>query len=64
MCQAKVYLERGGKLEMVMEDVIHLRVDGDTIWLTRFFEEPKSVEGTLREADFLKHTVTIEPIST
>ena len=63
MCQANVFVERAGRRELVMSDVIHLRVEGETVWLSRFFEEPVAIRGTIREADFLKHTVILEPVS-
>lgn len=62
MCQAKVILEDGQKGKVILEDVIHLRVEGDKIWFERFFEEPTAVIGTIGEVDFLKHQVCIVPI--
>jgi predicted RNA-binding protein len=62
MCQAKILMLRGGKEEIIMQDVIHLRIEGDKIWLERFFEDPTSLQAKLVEADFLKHTVTLSPL--
>lgn len=59
MCQAKVILQQGEESELLMEDVIHLRVDGNKVWLSTFFEPPTSVHAYIKEADFLKHTVTL-----
>ena len=61
MCQAKVVMRHDGQEEVIMQDVIHLRIEGDRIWLTRFFEDPTPVQGRLVESDFLKHTVTLVP---
>lgn len=63
MCQAKVLLLRDGGSEVLMEDVTHLRVEGDVIWLTRLFESPKDVRAAILEADFLEHTVSLVPIN-
>jgi predicted RNA-binding protein len=62
MCQAKVILLHNDKLETIMEDVTHLKVEGDIVWLSRFFEPPTSLRATVKEADFLKHTVVLIPL--
>jgi predicted RNA-binding protein len=62
MCQAKILLHREGGREVLMEDVTHLRVDGDVIWLSRLFESPTEVRAAILEADFLEHTVSLVPI--
>ena len=59
MCQAKVVLEHGDERELILEDVIHLRVDGNKIWLSRFFEDPISYHASIKEADFLDHTIVL-----
>lgn len=63
MCQAQILLQRANGDEVFMEDVIQMRVEGETVWLARFFEEPVAVRATVAEADFLKHTVTLIPTS-
>ena len=62
MCQAKVILHHNGKSETIMEDVTHLKVEGDKVWLSRFFEPPTSFRAAVKEADFLKHTVVLVPL--
>jgi predicted RNA-binding protein len=62
MCQAKVILHHNGKSETIMEDVTHLKVEDDRVWLSRFFEPPTSLRAAVKEADFLKHTVVLVPL--
>jgi len=62
MCQAKVLLQCGDGSEVIMEDVTFLKVEGDVVWLSRFFEPPVAVQAVFREVDFLKHTVTLFPL--
>jgi predicted RNA-binding protein len=62
MCQAKVMLQQGEVSQVIMEDVIHIKVDDDKVWLSTFFEPPKSFSASIKEADFLKHTVTLTPL--
>jgi len=62
MCQAKIILLHQDKSETIMEDVTHLKVEGEEVWLSRFFEPPTSIRATVKEADFLKHTVILVPL--
>jgi predicted RNA-binding protein len=61
MCQAKIILLHQDKSETIMEDVTNMKVEGETVWLSRFFEPPSPIRATVKEADFLKHTVTLVP---
>jgi predicted RNA-binding protein len=63
MCQAKVLIERDGERELVMEDVVNLWVEGDTVWLTQLLEQPTAIRATIKGADFLRHTVTLAPLN-
>lgn len=60
MCQAKVLVQNAEQEELVMKDVILLRIEGETVWLSRFFEDPVGMHATLEEVDFLKHTVRLK----
>ncbi len=58
MCQATVYLGE----EEVAQEVIRLQPVKDGLQLETFFEEPRVVRGIIREIDFLKHRVLLEPV--
>jgi predicted RNA-binding protein len=62
MCQAKVILLHNDKRETIMEDVTQMKVEGENVWLSRFFEPPTAIRATVKEADFLKHTVVLMPL--
>ena len=59
MCEATVYMERGGQCEKVMEDVVYIESAGAEIMLGRLFEAARTIEGVIREVDFLKHRVVL-----
>ena len=59
MCEARVYMERDGQREKVMEDVVRIESTEAGIVLTKLFEPPQTVQGVIREIDFLKHSVTL-----
>ena len=58
MCQATLYLGE----EEVAQEVIRLQPVGKGVRLEAFFEEPWVVKGIIREIDFLKHRVLLEPV--
>jgi len=62
MCESTVYMERDGQREKVMEDVIRLEPTQAGVVLSKLFEPPQTVQGVIREIDFLKHAVTLVPI--
>ena len=59
MCLATVYLERDGERELIMDEVVNLWIEDDTVWITQSLEEPVAVHAVLTGADFLKHTVIL-----
>ena len=56
MCQATVFLD-GDK---ILEDVIEVRPTEQGVELSTLFEEPRTVEASIRDIDLLKHTVHLE----
>ncbi len=61
MCQARVFLVGpNGQEEEIMQDVISLEVTPEGIYLKNFFDEPRTIRGTITKIDFLKHKVFIQ----
>ncbi len=63
MCQATVYLAQGGQEKELMRDVVLLEPVEEGLRLQAFFEEPVTVQARVGRIDFLKHTVTLVPVS-
>ncbi|MDH7488168.1 MAG: CooT family nickel-binding protein [Anaerolineae bacterium] len=61
MCQAIVFLMHGEEKREIMRDVIALEADGDEVRIRSFFDAPQTLRARVRQIDFLKHTVTLEP---
>ena len=61
MCQARVVVRKGESEEEVMRDVVALEVEPEGLVLRAFFEEPKRIKGQIKEIDFMKHVVVVEP---
>lgn len=58
MCQATIYLGE----QKVAQEIIRLQPVGNGVQLETFFEEPWLVRGIIKEIDFLKHRVLLEPV--
>lgn len=54
MCQMSVLIVDDGVENLIMENVTHLQVSGDSIEVSAFFEEPRKIDAVLIQAiDFL-----------
>lgn len=54
MCQMSVLIVDDGVESLIMENVTHLQVSGDSIEVSAFFEEPRKIDAVLIQAiDFL-----------
>jgi len=63
MCQATVYLiEKGQEKKEIKRDVVLLEPVEEGVRLHVFFEEAMTVPARIGRVDFLKHTVTLEPL--
>jgi len=63
MCQATVYLVQDGQEKEILRDVVLLEPAEDGLRLQAFFEEPVTVQARVVRIDFLKHMVTLVPLS-
>lgn len=56
MCESTVYSTKG---EKIMEDVLHIKIDGDKIHLADVLNQKKDVEGKIVEIDLDKHGIYV-----
>ncbi len=60
MCQMNVVMEKDGRTEVIMKEVIHLEVGSEGTLLSSFFEKNKLIPGTqVGKIDFMKTMVTL-----
>jgi len=52
-------IERSGKPELLMEDVVRVEVDGEDIKLMGVLGETRHVKGSIKEINLLKNTILI-----
>lgn len=59
MCEAAVFLDRGGELEKVMDDVVEVRPEGGKILLVDVFGEQKLVSARIGEVALMDHRIVL-----
>jgi predicted RNA-binding protein len=57
MCESTVYSTDGTK---IMEDVLHVKIEGRTIHLSDILNQEKDLEGKIVEIDLDKHGIFVE----
>ncbi|SCG86512.1 CooT family nickel-binding protein [Methanobacterium congolense] len=59
MCESTVYSTKG---EKIMEDVLHIKIEGKKIHLADVLNQIKDIEGKIVEIDLDKHGIYVELI--
>ncbi len=59
MCEAAVFLDREGKLEKVMDDVVEMRPEEGKLLLVDVFGEQKLVSAKISRVDLMDHQVIL-----
>lgn len=59
MCEAAVYLDD----ELIVRDVVSVRVLPEGVRLATLFESPRLVQATVREIDLANHRVILAPLA-
>ncbi|RLC61577.1 MAG: RNA-binding protein [Chloroflexi bacterium] len=60
MCLSKVYLDKGEKEELLMEEITLLKTEGEKLLFKTLFGEEREIEATIKQIDFTTHTIFLE----
>ena len=60
MCLSKAYVDRNGKRELLMEEVVSLEVADGRLLLKTLFGERKEMGANIKQIDFLTHSIILE----
>ena len=60
MCLSKVYFAKNGKQELIMSEIASLKVATNKLQLTTLLGEQKEIAASIREIDFLTHSIILE----
>jgi predicted RNA-binding protein len=60
MCQSKAYLAQDGEEELILEDVVSVKPEGDKIQLVSLFGEQKTIKAKIKLIDLIHHRIVFE----
>ena len=60
MCLSKAYVDRNGKRELLMEEIISVEIKGGKLLLRTLFGEQREIGANIRQIDFLSHSIFLE----
>lgn len=60
MCLSKAYIDNNGEKALLMEDVASLEIADNKLRLKNLFGEQKEIEASLKEIDFMTHSIVLE----
>jgi predicted RNA-binding protein len=60
MCESNAYLVKEGKEELVLEDLMILRPEGDELYLQNIFGEQKKIKARIKELNLIDHRILLE----
>ena len=62
MCEANAYLVKGGREELVLEDVSILRSEKDELFLQNLFGDQKKIKARIKEMNLIDHKIILEEL--
>ena len=60
MCLSKAYVARSGERGLLMEDITSVEIKDNKLLLKTLFGEEKEIEASIKQIDFLAHTIVLE----
>ncbi len=60
MCLSKVYLEKNGDKELLLEEVASVTIEDSQLQFKTLFGEQKTVKAGIRQIDFMTHSIFLE----
>lgn len=60
MCEARVYIEKEGELQKLMDNVVTIKPENDKLILTDLFGEQQFVDAEVKEIKLLDHKVVLQ----
>ena len=60
MCLSKAYVKRGGETELLADEIVSVKFGADRLFFKTLFGEQKEIVASIREIDFLTHSIFLE----
>ena len=59
MCLSKVYVDRNGERELLMEEVASIEVEDNKFLFNTLFGQQKELAADLKQVDFMTHSIVL-----
>ena len=63
MCLSKAYVDRNGKRELLIDEIVSVEIEDKKLLLRTLFGEQKEIEANIRQIDFLNHSIILENLN-
>ena len=60
MCLSKVFVDRNGDRELLMEEIASVEIGDDKLLFKTLFGEQKELRADIRRIDFLSHSIVLK----
>lgn len=60
MCESHAYLVEGADERLIMEDVVSIKVEGNSVTLTNIIGEEKTLPAEVESISFLDHRILLK----
>ena len=62
MCETNAYVFKEGKEELVLEDLMILRPEGEEFYLQNILGEQRRIKARIKELNLIEHRIILEEI--
>ena len=62
MCLSKLYVDRNGEKELLMDEVASIEVSDSKLLFSTLFGEQKELVANLKQIDFMTHSIVLENV--
>jgi predicted RNA-binding protein len=60
MCEVRVFIEKEGKLETIMNNVVSIKPENQRLLMVDLFGNQKYIDARIKELKLLEHEVILE----
>jgi predicted RNA-binding protein len=62
MCLSKAYFEKNDSRKLLLEEIASVTVENNTLIFKTIFGEQKAMKASIRQIDFMTHSIFLEKL--
>jgi predicted RNA-binding protein len=62
MCLSKAYFEKNNSRKLLLEEIASVTVENNTLIFKTIFGEQKAMKASIRQIDFMTHSIFLEKL--